>query len=656
MDEKHSFLVKKLKGQNGKAFARIADRLPITKKVIEALEHAGVLPVNQQIIGFVQSLIFQNTPLNSEDVFIQTLYEKKSENTHFQRLYTLWHEKKYEEFVVSLAEQNGYFAYFVNPVNTCFDPDIQKERQNAIEVFFEQNERLCTFYDPLGRYHKNYIVNFVHKDLIQDLQACKKALEEHDYQELRRQFLYNAKAIEREKLFYEKRDGRYSTSVMTIQIPKKGGRIFITSRYNHGIRNPDTTLDCNPDNIALGLSLGLKKALQVDFNDVKLPNNFIITRDNHLVQYHTSVCDKARGCTLYFGQSCMVQDDFLIPFEVQNQVCVEDIIINLKDAVVTSPTSSKLAELLNRELAPQGKKSSSKKTKLSLAKNKKEIWIQSNGHSFKPFLKFHRGKITHLYLWASEVLPAETLMHLPELKMCHGYALQHIEAYNFVDCPQLSEGVFPKLHVVENDCFRNSNLTIQAPLLIWDKSYVSSKNTPNSLGFLQNIEGVNASLSQIIGREVHGRNYKILREEEKTMIVAEDIPLVVLQNNQITLLNLPRITHLPAETICGLQFLEVFNAPNLIADKGDNFPWCQNLKVLHAPKLIPERKRPCLKKDFVKLDDLLNNFSDFLSVKSSGKALREICTIRIEENSSLEPVFLSCQKTNAVKEKNIDKK
>ncbi len=164
-----------------------------------------------------------------------------------------------------LLEQAGYDAYYADTL----------EKQNAIEKYFatredlerleidipsDDGEKLCTFRDR-HRFEDYYIINAVRKDV--DL------IKREDYAGI------------------EKREDPYGTSVISIQIKKKGGFISIKNRYNHTVDSCDNTFDSNPDNIIEGLSVALKKYFNVDFSSQKvaLPSRYTIM-NNQIVYYN----------------------------------------------------------------------------------------------------------------------------------------------------------------------------------------------------------------------------------------------------------------------------------------------------------------------------------------------------------------------------------
>ncbi len=150
-----------------------------------------------------------------------------------------------------LLKQAGYNAFTADTL----------EKQNSIKNYFAKGELLCTFNDA-SRHEDFHIVHAVKED---------------------------ADKIQREDFRgKESRQDEYGTSVISIQMMKKGGFISIKNRYNHKVANSDNTFKSNPDNIIFGLSSALKEHFNVDFSASKtaLPEGYQIF-DKQIFKYHT---------------------------------------------------------------------------------------------------------------------------------------------------------------------------------------------------------------------------------------------------------------------------------------------------------------------------------------------------------------------------------
>lgn len=162
-----------------------------------------------------------------------------------------------------LLDKAGYNAYVADTLG----------KQNAIRQYFAPGEELCTFRDA-NRYLNYYIVNAVRKDVDN---------------------------IKRKDFKNPQREDEYGTSVLSIQILKKGGFISIKNRYNHKVDNCDNTYNSNPDNIIVGLAEALKHYFNVNFSTrtVLLPDGYVLI-SGQVCKYNSEINNT------YFG------DDFYI--------------------------------------------------------------------------------------------------------------------------------------------------------------------------------------------------------------------------------------------------------------------------------------------------------------------------------------------------------
>ncbi len=149
-----------------------------------------------------------------------------------------------------LLKQAGYDAFYADTL----------EKQNDIKPYFARGELLCTFNDH-ARYKNYHIVHAVKKDADKIKRKDFKGREE--------------------------RQDEYGTSVISIQMRKKGGFISIKNRYNHTVSGCDNTFNSNPDNIIYGLSAALKDHFNVEFSATKspLPEGFVLMGDK-IFKYH----------------------------------------------------------------------------------------------------------------------------------------------------------------------------------------------------------------------------------------------------------------------------------------------------------------------------------------------------------------------------------
>ena len=191
---------------------------------------------------------------------------------------------------IELLARAGYDAYVADTL----------EKQNAIRKYFARGEELCTFNDEY-RYQNYYIVNAVRYDVDKIIRPP-----------------------------YPQRQDAYGTSVISIQILKRGGFISIKNRYNHVVVNPDNTFGSNPDNIIEGLADALRAYFDVDFSAhyVELPDKYT-TVGNHIVKYNQEIDN------IYYGPDFYVQDGNIIQLDNATELLLGNgLLLNLCDKCV----------------------------------------------------------------------------------------------------------------------------------------------------------------------------------------------------------------------------------------------------------------------------------------------------------------------------------
>ena len=272
------------------------------------------------------------------------------------------------------------------------------EKQNAIEKYFAEGEKLCTFADN-ERYQKYHIINVVRKDVDK---------------------------IRREDFPFPRREDAYGTSVMSIQILKTGGFISIKNRYNHRVVNPDNTYFSNPDNIIEGLSASLKERFGVDFASrrVAVPDGYVLL-DEGLFKCHREIEN------VHFGNGFFIEDGDITFINKDYQILCDTLLLDLKKGKFETEFNEikGAADILNREI--EGKK-------LSVRAKKGVRSVYADDKLFME-VKDDCSKITFLNLPTTEHFPKCVFdyvslgtLNVPNLKTiedcCFGGGLEEIYA------------------------------------------------------------------------------------------------------------------------------------------------------------------------------------------------------------------------------------
>lgn len=203
---------------------------------------------------------------------------------------------------IDLLDKAGYKAYIVTNL----------EEQNAIEGYFRNGEKLCTFRDH-DRFKRYYIINAVKKECLGDDKLPKSKWHIKPSQNPRR-------------------EDEYGTSVTSIQVLKTGGFISIKNRYNHTVINPDNTLNSNPDNIIYGLADAIKHYFNVDFGvqKVQMPDGYTIL-NKQVIHYNQEI----RG--IYFANDFYMKNGKIKEINKSTQLMLPgDLILDAQTKTVKS--------------------------------------------------------------------------------------------------------------------------------------------------------------------------------------------------------------------------------------------------------------------------------------------------------------------------------
>ncbi len=377
-EEKEIF--KQIKKQNGERFAN----------VLRAI-HVLSIP------GIVQTVKYAGrdaTPLKKYLISLKNIHVKFQDVT---------------QDPIDLLNQAGYDAYLVTAQNDTSNPNFDPKNpktwvgQDTIEPYFYDKERICTL--GTERWREKYII------------VCIKR---------------GADTLKREDFFgIEEREDPYGSSVITIQMDKNVGDLFITCRYNHTVEFPDETFHANPDEIIPGLSGALCKRFMIDFPSKKctLPNGFIML-GGQIIRYHKKV-----GFS-YFGPSYYIKNEIIHHINTDKEIILEQFIFNLKEKTFKTVTAGERSQLTLLEQELEGK---------TIQIHKGENGIRHLIANGQEIMTLQDGNLIHLTL----THPRETLekaslqdfSHLETVTLSPG--LKNIEGWVFYGCNRLKEIILP---------------------------------------------------------------------------------------------------------------------------------------------------------------------------------------------------------------------
>ncbi len=190
------------------------------------------------------------------------------------------------------------------------------KNENDIENFkkyYRDDEKLCTFKG--GRLNRCYVYFAVKKDVDE---------------------------IKREDFDIPRRDDKYGTSVISIQINRITHMVSIKNRYNHTVENPDATFGNNLDNIVPGLTYAFEKelGLKIDVSNVaefEVPG-YMKASDGKYYKYNYEIINNY-FCTdnVYITDTHVIGENTVHKLDKSRYILIDDIILDLKEKKVIYP-------------------------------------------------------------------------------------------------------------------------------------------------------------------------------------------------------------------------------------------------------------------------------------------------------------------------------
>lgn len=220
-----------------------------------------------------------NNPEDAQNLvkYIQTRYNRAP------KIKSLTEKTPFE-----LLDAAGYDSFLVETL----------EQQNSIAKYFRPNEKLCTF-DDSTRYQTHYMIHAVKRgaDKIQPSATPR-------------------------------RQDKYGTSVISIQISKLDNHLSIKNRYNHTVSCCDATFSNNPDNIIPGLTDALNKYFHKDICAADMAEHFI-ERNGQFMWYEHEIEGK------YFGHDCYATHRGIQKINKDHQMLLDCMILDTKTGEIT---------------------------------------------------------------------------------------------------------------------------------------------------------------------------------------------------------------------------------------------------------------------------------------------------------------------------------
>lgn len=251
--------------------------------------------------GLLSELLLNNfnpSRLLYDDIIHYNL-EGKFKNYIYNLVYAENIEKdkkiKVEKTARELLDEAGYILY------ECYS----EEEIQSFKKYYAPKEELCTFKgERLNRCHVFF--------------AVKKDVDN----------------IRREDFDNPKREDLYGTSVISIQFTKDDSHtLSIKNRYNHGVKNPDSTFSNNLDNIISGLtkSFASEYGLVQKYgkNTFEIPG-YVKAKDNKYYKYNYEINN------IYYCPDNIIIDNFETKkLEKEKYILFDYFILDLKNKSIS---------------------------------------------------------------------------------------------------------------------------------------------------------------------------------------------------------------------------------------------------------------------------------------------------------------------------------
>lgn len=144
----------------------------------------------------------------------------------------------------------------------------------------------------------------------------------------------NVDEIKRENFTNPQREDEYGTSVISIQFSRCGGWLSIKNRYNHTVRNPDSTFCNRLDNIAPTLDYRFREYFGLPLvnldSDLKLElNNFVLADDNKYYHVNLQIDDFS-----FCENNVVISAGSVTQFDKDFDILIDNILVNKRKKTV----------------------------------------------------------------------------------------------------------------------------------------------------------------------------------------------------------------------------------------------------------------------------------------------------------------------------------
>lgn len=337
----------------------------------------------------------------------------------------------------------------------------------------------------------------------------------------------NAHELIRTNYINPQRQDEYGTSVLSIQFTRgKKSRLSIKNRYNHTVKNPDSTFNNDLDNITPGLMDAFTKAYDIDLAMFFSKDYFFSKRvkclDGMFYRYNIRW-----GDVFFCEKNVVVTNEMPKQFDISSTILADNYLIDFKKKKIISlikPAKNEFVKLFGKIIDIQIEKTDKKTRKITVINSlNQEIAFEVNS----------KNEIVSYYN--------------PYVKIINKNFLSTNLALESIDLPNVEE---------IGDGFLKCNTKL---------NYLNVKNV------------------KTIGEDFLHRNSKLQYLELPNVEQIKSGFMVV--NKEISTINLPKVKYIENDFLISNEIVKNFNAP-LLESVGNSFlQACKKIDSLDLPNL-----------------------------------------------------------------------
>ena len=482
----------------------------------------------------------------------------------------------------------------------------------SFRKYYAKGESLCTFRDP---------------DRIREYDIFFVVREDVD-------------TIRREDFKKPKREDRYGTSVMSFQFDKVNGELSIKNRYNHIVRNPDSTYGNDLEAIVMGLTDSFAKYYGIDsrvdyrrYRTFDLPG-YVRDKYGALHKYNTHIHSKG----MYFCENNVVikPDGTPVQYDKAQYELINTFLIDKSAKTITDLSGDRDSfTKLFVDVEKIDVEKGSKDTRDIIVTNKNGTYFKVTVDETNAIIHYENEFQTevpdnflqsNLTLKTISIPKVKTIGHnflnanycmteidIPEVeKIGSGFLrdsihihkvnlpkLKKVGDYFLYSARELTSASFPELEIAGDKfiTFSAGLESFEAPKLkvVGDIALAEAVNLTNiDLPCLEQVGGSfllkNNQIKEISFPKLENIGGSFM--SGNTDAVSVDLPSAIIigsafmfGNTKLSKINMPKVKKIGAESLFFNRSLRKLDLPSVEIIEADFLSQNRHLKVLNAPRL-----------------------------------------------------------------------